>query len=39
MSQVKVYYKSVAVGVAIGVLTTSFFFAHHSPIPRVRTGC
>jgi hypothetical protein len=28
MNQVKVYYKSVAVGVAIGVLTTGFFFAH-----------
>ena len=28
MNQVKVYYKSLAVGVAIGVLTTSFFFAH-----------
>ena len=28
MNQVKVYYKSVAVGVAIGVLITGFFFAH-----------
>ena len=28
MSQVKVYYKSVSVGFAIGVLTTVFFFAY-----------
>jgi hypothetical protein len=28
MNQVKGYYKSLSVGVAIGVLTTSFFFAH-----------
>jgi len=29
MSQVKVYYKSLIVGVAIGVLTTTFLFAHN----------
>jgi len=28
MDQVKGYYKSLSVGMAIGVLTTSFFFAH-----------
>jgi len=28
MNQGKVYYKSLAVGVAIGVLTTGFSFAH-----------
>ncbi len=28
MNQVKLYYKGLAVGVAIGVLSTSFFFAH-----------
>ena len=28
MNQGKVYYKSLAVGVAIGVLTSTFFFAH-----------
>ena len=28
MNQVKLYYKSLSVGVAIGVLSTSFFFAH-----------
>ena len=28
MNQVKVYYNSLSVGVVIGVLSTSFFFAH-----------
>ena len=28
MNQVKLYYKSLAVGVAIGVLSTSLMFAH-----------
>jgi hypothetical protein len=28
MDQVKVYYKSLSVGVAIGALTASFLFAH-----------
>ena len=27
MNQVKLYYKSLSVGVAIGILSTSFFFA------------
>jgi len=36
MNQVKVYYKSLSVGVAIGVLSTSFFFAHAMLRPRAR---
>ena len=28
MNQGKVYYKSLAIGVAIGILVSSFFFAH-----------
>ena len=37
MDQVKGYYKSLSVGMAIGVLTTSFFFAHAMLRP-VRDG-
>jgi hypothetical protein len=34
MNQVKVYYKSLCAGVAIGVLSTSFFFGHRLLQPR-----
>ena len=34
MNQVKLYYKSLSVGVAIGVLSTSFFFADTMFRPR-----
>src|SRR6478752_1495016 len=34
MDQVKGYYKSLSVGMAIGVLTTSFLFAHAMLRPR-----
>ena len=34
MDQVKGYYKNLSVGMAIGVLTTSFFFAHAMLRPR-----
>jgi hypothetical protein len=34
MNQEKAYYRAIAVGIAIGVLTTSFFFAHKIVQPR-----
>jgi len=36
MDQMKGYYKGLSVGMAIGVLTTSFFFAHAMLRPRAR---
>jgi hypothetical protein len=34
MNQVKVYYKSLCIGVAIGVLSASFFFGHGMSLSR-----